>query len=217
MLSHSFLLDNSIKLKIVQAASIQFFRYGYTAISMDSISDSLGMSKKTLYTIFTGKYDLLVHVIELFKKELSGEVDTILNDEKIEFPEKMKQMMLCIGNTLSKISPDFIADVQEHVPEIWESLQHYKMEAGYLRFNKLVNEGIQKGFIKKEINKSVAVAMYASAIQSLLDDRFLVQLPDSIRKDIPKHPSVTFDAIATILFSGIMKSTINEPAIALQN
>ncbi len=60
--------DISIKDKIVQAAAQQFYANGYSAITMDTIADSLGMSKKTLYTVFSGKYDLLVHVMNFLKR-----------------------------------------------------------------------------------------------------------------------------------------------------
>lgn len=194
--------DISIKDKIVQAAAQQFYANGYSAITMDTIADSLGMSKKTLYTVFSGKYDLLVHVIEFFKKDLSGSVDAVLAEDQ-PFTEKFRNMLLTIGNKLSEISQEFVADLQDNLPEVWESLKHYKMEAAYLRFNKLVQQGVREGYLSKEINTDVVVAMYAACIQQLMDERFLVQLPDSIRKGLPKHPAPIFDSIIQILFNGI--------------
>lgn len=194
--------DISIKDKIVQVAAQQFYAHGYSSITMDSIADSLGMSKKTLYTVFSGKYDLLIHVIEYFKKDLSASVEAVLA-QNLPFTEKFRLMLLTIGNKLSEISQEFVTDLQDHLPEVWESLKHYKMEAAYLRFNKLVKQGVEEGYISTEINTDVVVAMYAACIQQLMDERFLVQLPDSIRKGLPKHPATIFDAILQILFNGI--------------
>ncbi|TNE73236.1 TetR/AcrR family transcriptional regulator [bacterium] len=199
----SFLMDSSVKEKIVQAAAEQFYKYGYSSITMDIIADSLGMSKKTLYTVFTGKYDLLVHVVEYFKKDLSNSVNAILESKDLVYREKFKAFLITIGNKLSAVSHEFIDDLQDNLPEVWESLKHYKMESAYLRFIKLVKEGIKEGYISKQVNINVVVAMYASSIQSLMDDRFMVQLPDTIRKGLPNHPAQTFDAIVQILFNGI--------------
>lgn len=197
-------LDITIKDKIIFAASAQFFKHGYSAISMDSISDSLGMSKKTLYTIFTSKNDLLVHVINQFKLNLGSEVEQILNNEEFDFNTKLKNMMLGIGNSLSRISPEFLADLRLNLPEMWESLRKYKMEAAYVRFNRLIAQGKKEGYIKKEINKSVAVAMYALAIESLFDKHFLEQMPDEIKTTIPDNPSELYESIISILFDGMI-------------
>lgn len=197
-------MDSTIKDKIIFAASVQFFKYGYSAISMDSISDSLGMSKKTLYTIFTSKYDLLIHVVNQFKLNLSSDVELILNNEEVDFNTKLKNMMLCIGNALSRISPEFFVDLRVNLPEMWDSLRQYKKDAAYVRFNRLITQGQNEGYIKKEINKSVAVAMYAVVIESLFDKLFMTQLPDDISSSIPENPSELYESIISILFNGIM-------------
>ncbi|HVU23520.1 MAG TPA: helix-turn-helix domain-containing protein, partial [Opitutus sp.] len=48
--------------RIVTAARVHLFTYGYSALTMDDLARELGMSKKTLYVHFPGK-DALVEAV----------------------------------------------------------------------------------------------------------------------------------------------------------
>src|SRR5437867_6485759 len=45
--------------RIVDAARVHFFSHGFRSVTMDDLAQELGISKKTLYAHFPGKFDLL--------------------------------------------------------------------------------------------------------------------------------------------------------------
>src|SRR5438132_9217114 len=55
--------SNSNRQRIVEAARGHFFSHGFRSVTMDDLAFELGISKKTLYAYFPGKFDLLEAVL----------------------------------------------------------------------------------------------------------------------------------------------------------
>src|ERR1043165_3696150 len=53
----------SVRQRIVGAARAHFFGHGFRSVTMDDLAQELGISKKTLYAHFPGKFDLLEAVL----------------------------------------------------------------------------------------------------------------------------------------------------------
>src|SRR5690349_21756091 len=49
--------------RIVNAARARFFSHGFRSVTMDDLAEELGISKKTIYAYFPGKFDLLEAVL----------------------------------------------------------------------------------------------------------------------------------------------------------
>ena len=49
--------------RIVDAARVHFFSHGFRSVTMDDLAEELGISKKTLYAHFPGKFDLIEAVL----------------------------------------------------------------------------------------------------------------------------------------------------------
>jgi AcrR family transcriptional regulator len=194
--------DNRIK--ILETARELFYMYGYSKVTMDDISRKLGMSKKTLYNYYEGKYQLLQSILENFKTNLAQGVESVLENDSMSYPEKLYGMLTQVAMNLSRVSPKFMEDIQLNAPEIWKEINEYKKEAAFLRFNKLIEEGLRKGHVRKDINKNMAIALYVSAIQNLLDPVFMQQLPREVSKEIPEAPIEIFDQMINIIYEGIL-------------
>ena len=51
-----------------------FMKYGIRAITMDRISDELGISKRTIYELFRDKDDLIYQAIRHFASEKKKDI-----------------------------------------------------------------------------------------------------------------------------------------------
>lgn len=199
-----------IKNDILQEAIKLFFEKGYRKVTVDEIASGLSISKKTIYKYYASKQDLLEKTFDSWKGKLSSEIDKILDKKDITFIDKLKNIMSHIGVAMGRLNSDLIMDVQEYVPDLWIKINNYKHEAAFLRFNRLIDEGIEKGKIKKNINKSLVVALYACAIENLLDPNFLNSLPSDMKKNLPRYHSDIFDNALKIIYEGILtEDTIN--------
>lgn len=195
---------NSQEGKILDAAYKLFLEKGYRHTTMDEISASLGISKKTLYKYYPGKLELLEASFEVLKLKMSSKVEAILENKYISFPLKLKSTLTVVANHLAPINPELFEDVREHAHDIWEEMKAYINESAYMRFQKLIKQGVEQGLVNPSININLVVMLYASAIQSLLDPKFIGQFPDSMRKDMKLSASEIFDQAISIIYNGIL-------------
>ena len=70
------------KERILIKAEELFMQYGIRSVSMDDISNNLGMSKKTLYQYFADKDELVDAVVDKHIREIQADCITCRNDAK---------------------------------------------------------------------------------------------------------------------------------------
>jgi AcrR family transcriptional regulator len=190
--------------KILEAAYRLFLGKGYRHTTMDDIAQDLGMSKKTLYKYYPGKLDLLSGSFEVLKTKMTAKVEAILDNRYISFPLKLKSTLTVIATHLAPINPELFEDLRDHAPEIWEELTTYINESAYLRFAKLIEQGVAQGLVNPRLNISLVVMLYAAAVQSLLDPKFSSQFPETLQKGMKMPPSEIYDQAISIIYNGIL-------------
>ncbi len=160
--------------KIVDTAEELYLKHGVIAVSMDDIAHQLGISKKTLYQVFSSKEELvkeavqhrfnrIVSSIERFKRESGSSVEELVKIQGLMF-ENLKYQ---------KESP--IYQLKRAFPEIaqWLLSQLRDYILNYLRDN--IERGQHAGIYKKDIDSEFTSRLfYASLIGSTEPDVFPV-------------------------------------------
>ena len=193
-----------IEHRILEVAYRFFIQHGYKNTTMDDIATELAMSKKTLYKYFPGKLELLGAAFDMLKTRLAIKVNALLENPHIPYTAKFKSLLTTVAADMSSINPKILDELRDHAPEIWTELLAYIRESGYLRFQKLIQEGIAKGFVKPNINVSFVVFIYTSAIQNLIDHKFLSQFPEEMRAGFNLSPAEIYDQAIQVIYTGIL-------------
>lgn len=196
---------SNIEIKILEAAEELFFRYGYSKTSVDDITESIRISKKTLYQHFESKEKILVVIFDTIKSELSESIEKVIADKSMTFTEKLKEAMKIISRQFSKIPPFFYDDIQYQAPEVWRMWLEYKKDAAFRHFRQLLEEGKATGNIRKDISIDMTVFFYLSALNNMLDPKFIKQqLPLEIAENLPVSPLDRFNEVVKIVYLGIL-------------
>lgn len=192
------------KERIIATAGKLFFERGYVNVLMAEIAREAGMSKKTLYQHFAGKEELVQEVIRAYQHELQNTVEQLINNPAIPFPEKASLIFKHVANRLQDINPQFIEDIKQISPQSWKLVHDYKTDAAYLRFSRLLEEGAQLGYLREDINRSLAVVLYASALDAVVNPAFMRQVPEQLSKELPYNPDAILDGLVKIIFKGVL-------------
>lgn len=195
---------SDIETKILEVAYKFFIEKGYRNTTMDEIAQTLGISKKTLYKYFPGKLELLAAAFKMLTTKLSIKVNSLLDNELIPYTVKLKSLLTNVAKDIAPINPKILEELREFAPEIWKELLDYIRESGYLRFQKLIQEGIKKGYVLPNTNVAFVVFVYTSAIQNLIDNKFLSQFPDEMREIFDLSPAQIYDQAIQIIYTGIL-------------
>ncbi len=188
--------NTEIRNRILEAAEEQFFKFGFTKVTVSEIASELGMSKKTLYKYFPSKEKLLRGVIELMMKDVPTHVSSLIHDDSMDYLDGLKHLMRLVGVQLSKLGRTFIQDVRKNAPEIWKEIDEFRTKNILRNFGNMLNEGIRKGTFRSDINQQLLMLMYTNTVQNILNPEVLSQHPFSV--------SDAFEAIVKVFFEGIL-------------
>jgi AcrR family transcriptional regulator len=189
-------IDDATRGRIIEVAREHFFRLGFSKVTMSEIATELGMSKKTLYEYFPSKEELLSEVITSVQNNVSEKIDAIIADESLDFVEKLKLLFSHGAEFHSRFTKHFFIDIQKNAPQIWKCCDSFRMERMRKNVEKLVREGVKKGYFRKDVNEHVVVMMHTLSVQNLMTPEVLAELPVTMNQ--------LFETIVKVIFEGIL-------------
>jgi AcrR family transcriptional regulator len=189
------LIETEIKERILHKAGEMFLQFGFSRVTMEEIAVELGMSKKTLYRFFPGKEQLLKEMITGMRCKLEDYVLELWGNNEMPFLEKLKNLMNYIGNQSTTLRGPFAHDLQKNFPLLWEEINESRRTHSLEKFNLLINEGMEKGVFRKDIDQQIIVLLYMNAIQGILNPEVLAKLPYTVNQ--------VFESIIRVFLEGI--------------
>ena len=186
-----------VRNRILEVARDQFFSLGFTKVTMDEIAHELGMSKKTLYQHFPGKRDLLRKALLNKAETISQGLGSIIGSNTFDFGKKLEQALNFVASEMPHFSQTFLRDIQRHAPEVWQELDQRRKETIQTRFGELIDEGIQAGFLRQDIDPELLVLLFSTLIQHIINPQILSWLPLSTTQAFATINQVVFEGILT--------------------
>ena len=183
-----------MKDKIIDAAKKRFFQYGLRKVTMDEIAADLAVSKKTLYKHFDGKEALAEGVIRAFQSEMAELVERT----KREVPDPIERFERCVveaSRKRSEINNIFLSDIKRDMPKLWGEIESFREECIVSHMGHILQEGIEKGKIRRDINTKIATSLYLGAIQAIMQ-------PDVLAKN-EFSANEAFENISKIFLEGV--------------
>ncbi|MBZ0327814.1 MAG: TetR/AcrR family transcriptional regulator [Altibacter sp.] len=158
-----------MKQKIIQTAAELFLNLGFKSVTMDDIASHMGISKKTIYSHFNNKTEL-VHKATLcvFHEVICG-IDHIRNLEKDpieELYEIKKFAMMQLKN--EKSSPQY--QLQKYYPEIYNTLKEKQFEKMHECTVVNLKRGIALGLYRESLDVEFVSRIYFIGVSGLKED-----------------------------------------------
>src|SRR5262245_52459044 len=100
--------DGPLAQRIVTSARHHFLGHGFRHVTMDDLADELGMSKKTLYTAFPSKNDLLEAVLSEKLRAVDHDLREITADSSSDVLVALRRLLACMQHHTEEIKPAFV-------------------------------------------------------------------------------------------------------------
>lgn len=178
-----------IKKRILLKAEEMFMQFGFSKVRMEEIAAELCISKKTLYKYFSNKEHVLKEVIGENKCEIETYIDDLLANKSMEFIDKIKTLMNFLAKHIAKFDGLMVRDIMKNHPEIWKDIQEFRREKAHANFSRLIEEGIESGYLRNDIPPRLIIILYDSAMHGLLDPGSISNLPltsDQVHREVNK-------------------------------
>ena len=164
-----------MKDKILHKAIDMFLNIGFKSVTMDDIANSLGISKKTIYTHYSNKTELVKDSTAYMIEFISSGIDTIceLNKNPIEELYEIKKFVMMHLKD-EKSSPQY--QLQKYYPTVHDGLQKRNFDKMQDCVVKNVEKGIEIGIYRENLNVEFVSRIYFSGVHSIKDQQ-LFPLP----------------------------------------
>ena len=144
------ILDLTIKL---------FLDKGCKSLTMDQIASENGISKRTLYELFTDKSTLLEECIIRFHNKKNEAVSVLRKDSK-NVLELLLKIAQNYNQNLISLPYDFYVEVRRYYPQTFENVVTKMSAAQYAIVQDMMAKGQEEGvFLKRLSTKSMAIAL----------------------------------------------------------
>ena len=163
---------------------------------MDDLATGLGISKKTLYTHFSGKGALLEAVIIDKFGEVDADMERIVSADVSDFPACLHELLACLRQHLEEIQPPFLRDMQREEPEVFAIIETKRREIVLKYFGKVLDQGRKAGVIRKDIPADLVIEILLGMVQTIIN-------PQNVKK-LGIKPETGYLTIISVVFEGIM-------------
>lgn len=158
-----------MKDKIIHKATEMFINLGFKSITMDDIANEMGISKKTIYTHYNNKSELIREVVFSVFDTICEGIDGIcsLNQNPIEELYEIKKFVtMHLKN--EKSSPQY--QLQKYYPEIHEEFRLKNFEKMSDCTVNNLKKGVDLGLYRKNLNIDFVSRIYFVGMLGIKDD-----------------------------------------------
>lgn len=173
-----------LRREIIEVAHKTFTSNGIKNVRMDDLASSMGISKRTLYEIFTDKETLLIEIFWYIRKERDIYLSNVMEREgsviAVMFALYEREL-----TELSSLHYNFFADLQKYprLLELFKQIPTDYISNAYSYFTKGVEQGIFRDDINFEIVLRIMNMHKELMLYSDLNSRFsLVEVYTEIAK-----------------------------------
>lgn len=137
--------------RIVEEAAVMFRTYGIRAVTMDMLANQMGISKRTIYEVFSDKDELLKGVLAWMTKKQAETLNRIFSESE-NVMEAIFKLLNLMRDHFRNMSPAFQMDMKKYHQEVVATLKE-KSELPYMNSNtEILKRGIKEGVFRKDID-----------------------------------------------------------------
>lgn len=154
---------------ILKEALDLFLSLGFKSVTMDEIARKMGVSKKTLYTHYQNKNELVAAASLHMCNFLCDGVDQIALDQLRNPIEEMYEVKSYVMKELKGDNSSPIYQLQKYYPEVYQLINKRMYEHMNECIYRNVERGIELGLYRDNVDKTFVARIYFIGIQGIKD------------------------------------------------
>lgn len=163
--------------------------------TMDDIAAELKMSKKTIYTVFDNKQEILLDMVDYMFDFIKESEQKIVEDPNMPTLEKIRTILGVLPEGYKEIDLRQLYLLREKYPQIYEQVEN-RLETGWESTILLLEQGMEEGVIRV-----IKIPILKMMLEASLEQFF--------QRDILVANQISYvdalDEVVGILMEGIKK------------
>lgn len=180
--------------KRILEGTIQIFNQKGLKFTMDDIAVQLGMSKKTIYTVFRNKEILFLTMVDYLFDCIKESEREIVENKDLTTVEKVRCILGVLPEGYKDVDFQKLYLLKDKYPRIYKKVE-LRLETGWETTIDLIEQGIEEGVIQP-IKIAILKMMLESSLEQFFQRDILVRNKISYKEAL--------DEVVTILVDGIL-------------
>ena len=187
-------MEEKEKLRVtILEGTIQAFNRKGLKFTMDDIANQLGMSKKTIYTVFRDKETMFFAMVDYMFDSIKESERQVLEDESLTTVEKIRRVLGVLPEGYKDIDFRQLYLLRDKYPKIYKRVEE-RLESGWETIIGLMEQGMEEGVIKR-VDIPIVKLMLEAAIEQFFQRDILIRNQISYAQAL--------DEVVEILVNGI--------------
>lgn len=154
--------------KIINKAGELFLNLGFKSVTMDDISNELGVSKKTLYKYFSNKVSLVDASCATIHESIEQTIDFI-KEKKYNAIEEEFAIKAIFKEMFKNAKDSPMHQLRKYYPEIYNKLMHREVCMFKDCNSDNLKKGISQGLYREDIDLDLTTNFYFTLIFGLFE------------------------------------------------
>ena len=167
---------DSSRHRIIGAARTHFFSHGFRSVTMDDLAAELGISKKTIYAHFPGKFDLLEAVLADKFASVEATLKEVTRAHSHDFPATLHELLAGTQRELDEIKPPFVRDMRQKAPQVFRIVERRRAALIESYFGKFFVDGQRAGMVRKDVPAKLLIEILLGIVQSVMNPAKMEEL-----------------------------------------
>ena len=159
------------RIRVLDGA-IKAFNEKGLKFTMDDLAKILGMSKKTIYKIYSDKEDMFLAMVDYCFDMIKESEQAIVNDDSLSTLEKIHKILGVLPDSYMEIDFGQLYSLKEKYPDTYRHVEE-RLESGWEETIKLIEQGINEGVVRP-IKISLVKTMFEATIEQFFQRDILV-------------------------------------------
>lgn len=173
--------------------TIKAFNQKGLKFTMDDVAKTLGMSKKTIYTVFRDKESMFYAMVDYMFDSIKESERRIVEDESLSTVEKIRRIMSVIPDGYRNVDFQKLYQLKEKYPDVYKQVER-RLETGWEETIALLEQGMEEGCVRR---------IYIPLVKMMLE----ATLEQFFQRDILIQNKITYvdalEEVVGIIMEGI--------------
>lgn len=175
--------------------TIRVFNAGGIKFTMDDLAKNLAMSKKTIYTVFRDKRELLLAMVDYLFDGIKQAEKAILEDESLSTADKIRRILSVMPESYQDIDFRQLYMLKDKYPAIYRQVE-LRLEGGWEATISLLEKAVAEGVVRN-IHIPILKMMMEASLEQFFQRDILITNGISYQQAL--------DEVVGILLEGIME------------
>jgi len=149
-----------------------FSKRGIKSLNMTNISSLQHISKKTLYSFFKDKNDLVCSCMSYELARSSTEIEKITH-KKLNAIDVSYQISQFVINQLTDMNPTLFIELEAFHPEALKLFKDHQQECIAVTIRGNIEKGINEELYRPGLNIEIVTGIYMTLMYNLISDRLM--------------------------------------------